>query len=111
HRSVADASDAGVPQRRSIARAQRQRIARGIARERQSGSGGQNTSSTSAATQVVAPASLSSLILARAQDTARVHVVVGPGPSVLAMLRLEEVDAVSVVRTDDQQTRCRIEAR
>src|SRR5258708_40050469 len=61
--------------------------------------------------QLVVPADLSGPIADRAQPAFAPQVVVRAGPSVLAMLRFEEVDAVTVMRADDQQSGLRVEAR
>ena len=110
-RRVADAADTRVPQRRAVARAQRERIVRRVAGDRHARRRRQHTRRAGAFTDVVAPANLARLIVDRPQHALAPHAVVRARPSVLAVLGLEEVDAVGVVRADDEQTGGRIEAR
>src|SRR5436309_11123228 len=66
-RTVADFADAGVPQRRAITGAQRNRVARGVAREGQPRFRRQHARARRAVAKVVAPANFSGLIVNRAQ--------------------------------------------
>src|SRR3954468_12336024 len=56
------------------------------------------------------PRDLAGGVVDRAQLALAPHAVVGAGPPVLSMLRLEEVDAVRVLRTDDEVAGLGIEA-
>ena len=110
-RRVADAADAGVPQRRAVARSS----ASALLPESPVNVSPEAVVSTPALPappyrswrQRTSPVA----IVERAQLAAAVHGVVGAGPAVLAVLGLEEVDAVSVGCAHDEQTRRRVEAR
>src|SRR5215831_2121527 len=55
------------------------------------------------------PLNLSSLIIDCPQEGAPCDAVIGAGPAVVAVFRLEEVNAVAVLRADDEQACSRVE--
>src|SRR6185312_2734374 len=99
------------PQRRAVARAQRERVAGDVAGERQAGAGGQHAGGAGAVADLMAPSDRAGPIVDRANRAPSVQRVVGARPPERAVLRLEEVDAVAVLRRDDEQAAARIEAR
>src|SRR5690348_2235153 len=57
----------------------------------------------------MAPFDLAALIIDRSQERSAGQVVVGAGPAVFAMLGFEEVNAVTVLRADDEEASLGIE--
>ena len=110
-RRVADAADAGMPQRLAVARSQRQRAVGRVAGERETRGRRQHARVARAAVQIVAPADFARRVVERAQLAAAMHGVVRAGPTVLAVLGLEEIEAVRIGRAHDEEPRRRVEAR
>src|SRR5439155_7039649 len=100
-----------MPERRPVAGAKGERIPGGIARERQPGRRGEDAGARWAFAKLVAPADVPSLIIDRSQHAFALYVLIAARPAVSAVLRLEEVDPIRILRAHDQQPGLRIEAR
>src|SRR5262245_1197129 len=99
---ISHSSDRCMPQRRAVTRSQRHRIAGHIASEGDSRISRQHSGSRRGISERMIPFDLSRLIIDCAEESPAGHTVVGPGPAVFAMLRLEEVNAVTVLRAYDE---------
>src|SRR5208282_2036574 len=108
---IADAANCRMPQCRTVARAQGQNIAGGIAGKCQTRFGCHDAGGPGAVADVVAPLYRSRSIVDCANGTSGEHVVVGAGPAELAVFGLGKVDAVAVLCANDQKSGERIEAR
>src|SRR5262245_42880013 len=99
---VSHPSDRRVPQRRTIARSERHRIPRYIAGEGKTGSGRQHSRGRSAIAERVIPLDLPCLIIDCPEKSFAGHVVIGSSPAVFAVLRLEKINAVTVLCAHDE---------
>src|SRR5262249_20178860 len=57
----------------------------------------------------MAPLDLSRLIVHCTEKRPARNVVIGAGPAIAAVVRLEEIDSVTILRADDERSRGRIE--
>jgi hypothetical protein len=91
-----------MPQRRAIARSESHRIAGHIAGEGETGSGRQDSCGRSAIAERVIPLDLPRLLINCPEESSAGHIVIGSSPAVFAVLRLEKINAVTVLRAHDE---------
>src|SRR5215475_10080904 len=94
NRSVSHSANRCMPERRAVARADRDCVAGNVACECNSGIGCKHSCCRWPIAERVAPLDLAGLIVNGAQECFACHIIVRAGPAVLAVLRLEEIDSV-----------------
>src|SRR5262245_52806581 len=102
-RRISHSSNDCVPQRGSIAGAESHRISGDVAGEGQATVGCEDARGGRAIAEGVIPFDLAGLIIDRPQKCSTRNSVVGAGPAIFAMLRLEEIDSIAVLSADDEQ--------
>src|SRR4029450_6025636 len=96
----------------AVTSAKRQEISGQVARKRETGLCRQDSRAPRAfAQQRIPPNYFPLFIIDRAKKRSPRNAIVRAGPAILAVLWLEEVDSVTVVRAHDKQTAGRIETQ
>src|SRR5262249_54324008 len=99
------------PQRGSVCGLKRKDVARSVTGEGQARLGRQNASRARAFAEIMVPLDLPGLKIDSSQECLPGNSIICAGPAVRAVYGLEEIDAVSVLRADDEQTGLWIETR